>query len=120
MMWLWTGEVSADGQGYRVLASGQKGIMHPLTGIAKEVPRHHAPATLRDELPTGRCTRSTARSTLLPVMPLILAVDTTGEHGSIALLRGGEVIGRSRAARARRLQRRFSTGNWSACWRGTP
>ena len=38
MMWLWTGEVSADGQGYRVLATGQKGVMHPLGGIAKNYP----------------------------------------------------------------------------------
>jgi hypothetical protein len=38
MMWLWTGEVSADGQGYRVLATGQKGIMRPLSGIAKNFP----------------------------------------------------------------------------------
>ena len=26
-MWLWTGEVPADGQGYRVLATGAKGMM---------------------------------------------------------------------------------------------
>ena len=38
MMWLWTGEVSADGQGYRVLATGQKGVMRPLAGIAKNFP----------------------------------------------------------------------------------
>jgi hypothetical protein len=38
MMWLWTGEVSADGQGYRVLATGQKGVMRPLGGIAKNFP----------------------------------------------------------------------------------
>jgi hypothetical protein len=38
MMWLWTGEVSADRQGYRVLATGQKGVMRPLTGIAKNFP----------------------------------------------------------------------------------
>jgi hypothetical protein len=38
MMWLWTGEVSADGQGYRVLAAGQKGVMRPLSGIAKNFP----------------------------------------------------------------------------------
>lgn len=38
MMWLWTGEVSADGQGYRVLATGQKGVMRPLTGVAKNFP----------------------------------------------------------------------------------
>ncbi len=38
MMWLWTGEVSADGQGTRVLATGQKGVMRPLSGIAKNYP----------------------------------------------------------------------------------
>jgi hypothetical protein len=38
MMWLWTGEVSADGQGYRVLATGRKGVMRPLNGIAKNFP----------------------------------------------------------------------------------
>jgi hypothetical protein len=38
MMWLWTGEVSADGQGYRVLATGPKGVMRPLAGIAKNFP----------------------------------------------------------------------------------
>jgi hypothetical protein len=38
MMWLWTGEVSADGQGYRVLGTGPKGVMRPLAGIAKNFP----------------------------------------------------------------------------------
>jgi hypothetical protein len=38
MMWLWMGEVSADGQGYRVLATGQKGMMRSLDGIAKSFP----------------------------------------------------------------------------------
>jgi Domain of unknown function (DUF5060)/Protein of unknown function (DUF4038) len=38
MMWLWTGEVSADHQGYRVLATGPKGIMRPLNGIATNFP----------------------------------------------------------------------------------
>jgi hypothetical protein len=38
MMWLWTGEVSADGQGYRVLATGQKGTMGSLSGVAKKYP----------------------------------------------------------------------------------
>ena len=38
MMWLWTGEVSADGQGYRVLATGPKGFMRPLNGIARNFP----------------------------------------------------------------------------------
>jgi hypothetical protein len=38
MLWLWTGEVSADGQGYRVLATGSKGIMNSMAGIAKNFP----------------------------------------------------------------------------------
>ena len=38
IMWLWTGEVSADGQGYRVLATGPKGVMRPFAGIAKNYP----------------------------------------------------------------------------------
>ena len=38
IMWLWTGEVSADGQGYRVLATGAKGVMRPLGGIATKFP----------------------------------------------------------------------------------
>lgn len=38
MMWLWTGEVSADGQGYRVLGAGQEGEMRIPAGIAKRYP----------------------------------------------------------------------------------
>ncbi len=38
MMWLWTGEVAADGQGYRVIGTGQKGTMWPLAGLAKNFP----------------------------------------------------------------------------------
>jgi hypothetical protein len=38
MMWMWTGEVSADGQGYRVLGTGMKGVMRPLGGIATKFP----------------------------------------------------------------------------------
>jgi hypothetical protein len=38
MLWLWTGDVSAGGQGYRVIATGARGVMRPLTGIAKEFP----------------------------------------------------------------------------------
>ena len=38
MMWLWMGEVAADGQGYRVLATGQKGTLHIPPGIAKNFP----------------------------------------------------------------------------------
>ena len=38
MMWLWTGEAASDGQGYRVVATGEKGVMRPLFGIAKNYP----------------------------------------------------------------------------------
>ena len=38
MMFLWIGDVAADGQGYRVIATGAKGQMRPLTGIAKNFP----------------------------------------------------------------------------------
>ena len=38
IMWLWTGEVSADRQGYRVLATGQKGTMLPPAGLAQNYP----------------------------------------------------------------------------------
>ena len=38
MMYLWTGEVPADAQGYRVLASGAKGTMQVPAGVAKNFP----------------------------------------------------------------------------------
>lgn len=38
MYWLWMGEVAADHQGYRVLATGQKGTMQPPRGIATYFP----------------------------------------------------------------------------------
>jgi len=38
VMWLWTGEVAADGQGYRVLGTGQKGTLQIPAGIAKNFP----------------------------------------------------------------------------------
>jgi hypothetical protein len=38
MMWLWTGEVAADGQGYRVLATGPKGTFTVPAGLAKNFP----------------------------------------------------------------------------------
>ena len=38
MMWLWSGNVAADGQGYRVIATGPKGTMRPLEGIARNYP----------------------------------------------------------------------------------
>ncbi len=38
MMWLWTGEVSADGRGYRVLGTGIEGEMRIASIIAKRYP----------------------------------------------------------------------------------
>ncbi|MEX2261616.1 MAG: DUF5060 domain-containing protein [Bryobacteraceae bacterium] len=38
MMWLWTGEVAADGRGYRVLGTGANGSFHVPPGIAKHFP----------------------------------------------------------------------------------
>lgn len=38
MMWLWTGEVPADGQGYRVLTTGQNGTFRVPAGIATNFP----------------------------------------------------------------------------------
>jgi len=38
MMWLWMGEVAADHQGYRVLATGQKGTLEVPRGIAGRFP----------------------------------------------------------------------------------
>ena len=38
MMYLWTGEVTSDGQGYRVLATGAKGSLQVPAGIAKRYP----------------------------------------------------------------------------------
>jgi len=38
MMYLWLGDVAADGQGYRVLATGANGMMQVPAGIAKRFP----------------------------------------------------------------------------------
>jgi hypothetical protein len=38
MMYLWTGDVSAGGQGYRVIGTGASGTLRPLNGIAREFP----------------------------------------------------------------------------------
>jgi hypothetical protein len=38
MQWLWTAEVSTDGQGYRVLGTGAEGEMRIPAGIAKRYP----------------------------------------------------------------------------------
>jgi Domain of unknown function (DUF5060)/Protein of unknown function (DUF4038) len=38
MMWLWTGEVASDGQGYRVLATGPKGTLQIPAEIARRFP----------------------------------------------------------------------------------
>ncbi len=41
MMWLWTGEVTADHRGFRVLGTGQKGTLTPQAALA-----FHYPATM--------------------------------------------------------------------------
>ena len=119
MMWLWTGEVSADGQGYRVLATGQKGVMRPLAGIAKNFP---AIMHLRvyGMNANGKVYAIDRAFGLEPVMPLILAVDTTSEYGSLALLAGWRTAGGSAAARARQLQPRALRRVAARCWSGTP
>jgi hypothetical protein len=38
MLYLWTGDVSAGSQGYRVIGTGAGGTLRPLNGIAKEFP----------------------------------------------------------------------------------
>jgi hypothetical protein len=38
MMWLWTGEVSTDGQGFRVLGTGPEGEMRVPPGIVRRNP----------------------------------------------------------------------------------
>jgi len=38
MMWLWTGEVSAEGQGYRVLGTGPQGVLGIPGGMVKSFP----------------------------------------------------------------------------------
>ena len=38
MMWLWTGDVAAGGQGYRVLGTGQKGSLKVPAGLARNFP----------------------------------------------------------------------------------
>ena len=38
MMYLWTGEVSSDGSGYRVLATGERGTMQIPADIGRKFP----------------------------------------------------------------------------------
>lgn len=38
MMWLWTAEISADGQGYRVVGAGPKGTLRLPRGMARRLP----------------------------------------------------------------------------------
>jgi hypothetical protein len=38
MLWMWTGEVTKDRQGYRVLATGQQGSFQPPPGLAADYP----------------------------------------------------------------------------------
>ena len=78
MMWLWIGEVAADGQGYRVLGTGQKGMLQCPPSLAKNFP-----AIMHLRLygmnANGKVYRVDAGCGLQPVNPLILAMDTTHE-----------------------------------------
>ncbi|HKE23745.1 MAG TPA: DUF5060 domain-containing protein [Bryobacteraceae bacterium] len=38
MLWMWTGEATAEGQGYRVLGTGQQGSFTPPPGLATSFP----------------------------------------------------------------------------------
>ncbi len=38
MTWLWTADVNAEGQGFRVLATGQNGSIEPPAGLARNLP----------------------------------------------------------------------------------
>jgi len=38
MMWLWTGEVTAEGRGYRVLATGAQGELEVPADLARRYP----------------------------------------------------------------------------------
>jgi hypothetical protein len=38
MSWLWTGEVPAEAQGYRVLATGAQGTFEPPADLASDYP----------------------------------------------------------------------------------
>jgi hypothetical protein len=38
MLWMWTGEVTAEGEGYRVLGTGQQGTLTPPPGLASNLP----------------------------------------------------------------------------------
>ena len=38
MLWMWTGEVTSEGEGYRVLATGQQGSFTPPAGLATSFP----------------------------------------------------------------------------------
>ncbi|HWB84688.1 MAG TPA: tRNA (adenosine(37)-N6)-threonylcarbamoyltransferase complex dimerization subunit type 1 TsaB [Bryobacteraceae bacterium] len=96
MMWLWIGEVAAEGQGYRVLSTGQKGTGEVPAGMAKNFPavmnlRLYGMNANGKVYALDRPFQFEAVKSLVP-NPLILAVDTTHEFGSIALQRGEEAI----------------------------
>ena len=49
MMWLWTGEATVDGQGYRILGTGQKGTVQFPAAHRHRLSGGHGPAPLRHE-----------------------------------------------------------------------
>ena len=109
MLWLWMGDVAADHQGYRVIATGQKGRNEGARRYREELPRHHAPAPLRDEC-QRQGIRGRQRARREPVSPLILAVDTTHELRQHCAWRAETRCWRRSRCMPRKVSRRSSTG----------
>ena len=90
-MYLWTGEIADELQGYHVIGTGEKGTFQIPANMAQ-----HYPAVLpRPPVRNERQRQSLLAGPHLPahaVNPLILALDTTHEFGSIALLEGRKVV----------------------------
>ena len=74
-LYLWTGDVSAGGQGYRVIATGAKGVMRPLAGIAKAFDQSI-------ELTPARYSAIRARMAALHHVPLGWVAKTLANHKS--------------------------------------
>ena len=49
MMWLWTGDATVDGEGYRVLGTGQKGTLSFSAAHRSQLSGGDGPAALRHE-----------------------------------------------------------------------
>jgi hypothetical protein len=81
MMYLWTGEVAADGRGFRVLGTGAPGSFVISPSMASKFPGR------TEYSPNGsECEwKSLRRGSGVPAHQVILSIDTTSEFGSIAL-----------------------------------